>query len=35
MNDIIRNFLGCYIVDPAPQYRVLIDIDGRTERRIG
>lgn len=35
MNDNIRNFLDSYIVDPDPQYRVLIDIDGRTESRIG
>ena len=35
MNDIIRDFLGSYIVDPDPQYGVIIDIDGRTERRIG
>lgn len=35
MNDIIRNFLDSYIVDPDPQYGVLIDIVGRTESRIG
>ena len=35
MNENIRNFLDRYIVDPDPQYGVIIDIVGRTESRIG
>ena len=35
MNDNIQNFLDSYIVDPDPQYGVIIDIVGRTESRIG
>ena len=31
MNENNRNFLDRYIVDPDPQYGVLIDIVGRTE----